>query len=134
MGMKRECGDGNPEAAAAPATVSGERKAKLPLGHAREGGLKLRPASQETCLSENSNAAAEGAVKEIIMAMSTHHNAAAAGALNVAPAQSRAQTIQSALLAALIGGVLIFITGFAHPQAIHNGTHDTRHALSFPCH
>jgi hypothetical protein len=38
-----------PEAAAAPATVSGERKALMPLGKPWEGGLKLRPASQETC-------------------------------------------------------------------------------------
>jgi cobalt transporter subunit CbtB len=30
--------------------------------------------------------------------------------------------------------VLIFITGFAHPQVLHNGAHDTRHGLSFPCH
>ena len=30
---------------------------------------------------------------------------------------------------ALVGGV-----GFASDMAVHNGAHDTRHALGFPCH
>lgn len=66
--------------------------------------------------------------------MSNNHTAAAVSSHNAALTQSRAQTIQAALVAAIIGGVLIFLTGFAHPQVIHNGTHDTRHGLSFPCH
>jgi cobalt transporter subunit CbtB len=36
---------------------------------------------------------------------------------------------------ALAFGVLIVIgAGFAHPSAIHNATHDTRHAFGLPCH
>ncbi|MCX5514890.1 cobalt transporter subunit [Kaistia algarum] len=38
-------------------------------------------------------------------------------------------------IAAMVFGVLLFVgTGFAAPSAIHNATHDTRHALGLPCH
>jgi cobalt transporter subunit CbtB len=38
-------------------------------------------------------------------------------------------------LAALAFGIGLFVaTGFAWPSAIHNATHDTRHALGLPCH
>ena len=29
---------------------------------------------------------------------------------------------------------LLFLTGFSHPEVIHNAAHDVRHSLSFPCH
>ena len=52
-GMKRECGRGRPnpgpQAAAAPATVSGECIVDVPLAMGWEGDGALRPASQETC-------------------------------------------------------------------------------------
>jgi cobalt transporter subunit CbtB len=66
--------------------------------------------------------------------MSSHHNTAAVSGHSPAISHSRAQTLQAALLAAIVGGVLLFVTGFAHPQILHNGAHDSRHALSFPCH
>lgn len=38
-------------------------------------------------------------------------------------------------LMALIGGLaLVFTTGFAHPDLLHNAAHDWRHSMSFPCH
>jgi cobalt transporter subunit CbtB len=38
-------------------------------------------------------------------------------------------------LAALIFGIgLLFAAGLAWPSALHNATHDTRHALGLPCH
>jgi cobalt transporter subunit CbtB len=38
-------------------------------------------------------------------------------------------------LAAIFLGLALFVTaGFAWPEAIHNATHDTRHALGLPCH
>ncbi len=37
-------------------------------------------------------------------------------------------------LALLIGLTLVFGVGFAGEMAIHNGAHDTRHAMGFPCH
>jgi cobalt transporter subunit CbtB len=39
-----------------------------------------------------------------------------------------------ALAALIIGLALIFTAGFAWPSALHNATHDTRHALGLPCH
>jgi cobalt transporter subunit CbtB len=39
-----------------------------------------------------------------------------------------------AALVFLMGAVLVFGTGFAHPQALHDAAHDARHSMSFPCH
>lgn len=39
-----------------------------------------------------------------------------------------------ALGAVLLGLFLFLGAGFASPMAIHNSTHDTRHALGLPCH
>ena len=47
---------------------------------------------------------------------------------------ARADTRIAALFALAMGIGLVFTTGFAHPTTIHNAAHDTRHALSFPCH
>jgi cobalt transporter subunit CbtB len=46
-------------------------------------------------------------------------------------AQSR-RVIAAATL--LFGLGLVFLTGFAHSETVHNAAHDTRHALAFPCH
>ena len=45
--------------------------------------------------------------------------------------QSR-RTIAAATL--MFGLGLVFLTGFAHSQTVHNAAHDTRHAMAFPCH
>ncbi|MEQ8804856.1 MAG: CbtB domain-containing protein [Rhodospirillales bacterium] len=45
-----------------------------------------------------------------------------------------AERAMPAALALLFGVFLLFGTGFAHPEAVHNAAHDTRHAFSFPCH
>lgn len=44
------------------------------------------------------------------------------------------QRISTAAFGGLIGLFLLYGVGFAHPEAIHNAAHDTRHAASFPCH
>jgi cobalt transporter subunit CbtB len=41
--------------------------------------------------------------------------------------------IGSALLAALLGLVILYGVGFA-PLAAHNAAHDARHSAAFPCH
>lgn len=46
----------------------------------------------------------------------------------------RRETLRAAFVAALLGVALVFLTGFAQPQLLHNAAHDTRHSLSFPCH
>ena len=47
---------------------------------------------------------------------------------------TRAETSRAAVFAVAFGAFLVFLTGFAHTDALHNGAHNTRHALSFPCH
>ncbi len=39
-----------------------------------------------------------------------------------------------ALAALALGLLIVFGAGFANPSAIHNATHDTRHAFGLPCH
>ncbi|MDP1732609.1 MAG: CbtB-domain containing protein [Devosia sp.] len=47
---------------------------------------------------------------------------------------SLSQRLIAGVLALFLGLVLIGGVGFASDMAIHNGAHDTRHALGFPCH
>ena len=47
---------------------------------------------------------------------------------------SLSQRLLAGLGALLLGLVLVGGIGFASEMAIHNGAHDTRHALGFPCH
>ncbi len=46
----------------------------------------------------------------------------------------RSDALRAAGVALILGLGLIFLTGFAYPEVIHNAAHDTRHSLSFPCH
>jgi cobalt transporter subunit CbtB len=62
--------------------------------------------------------------------MNTHSVALDTGAVYA----SRTEALRAALVAAILGLGLVFLTGFAHTLVLHNGAHDTRHALSFPCH
>ncbi|MBL8592969.1 MAG: CbtB-domain containing protein [Devosia sp.] len=47
---------------------------------------------------------------------------------------SVSQRLIAGVLALFLGLVLVGGVGFASDMAIHNGAHDTRHALGFPCH
>jgi cobalt transporter subunit CbtB len=46
----------------------------------------------------------------------------------------RSEALRAAGIALILGLGLVFLTGFAYPEVIHNAAHDTRHSLSFPCH
>ena len=46
----------------------------------------------------------------------------------------RSDTLRAAGIALILGLGLIFLTGFAYPEVIHNAAHDTRHSAAFPCH
>jgi len=54
-----------------------------------------------------------------------------AHALSGESAASRALQIT---FAALLGVFVIGGVGFSHISAVHNATHDVRHATAFPCH
>jgi cobalt transporter subunit CbtB len=58
---------------------------------------------------------------------------ATAGAVS-ASSLSLSQRLVAGLFALVLGLVLVGGVGFAGEMAIHNGAHDTRHALGFPCH
>ena len=44
------------------------------------------------------------------------------------------QRLVAGVLALFMGLALVGGVGFAGDMAVHNGAHDTRHALGFPCH
>ena len=46
----------------------------------------------------------------------------------------RSEALRAAAIALILGVSLVFLTGFAYSEVIHNAAHDTRHSLSFPCH
>jgi cobalt transporter subunit CbtB len=56
----------------------------------------------------------------------------------VATQSSLATATQSRLaagaLALVLGTFLLYGVGFAGASVLHNAAHDTRHALTFPCH
>ena len=47
---------------------------------------------------------------------------------------TRVAQLAPALGAMIFGLTIMLITAFAPLQAIHNATHDTRHAFVVPCH
>lgn len=47
---------------------------------------------------------------------------------------SISQRLVAGSLALALGLVLLVGTGFAGDYRLHNGAHDTRHAMGFPCH
>ena len=49
-------------------------------------------------------------------------------------AELRSSVMGAAAIAILAGLFLVLAAGFAHPEAVHNAVHDTRHAFAFPCH
>jgi cobalt transporter subunit CbtB len=71
--------------------------------------------------------AAGGAAKEAHLNTQTTTTAAVRGT-------ERSEALVAAVVALALGVGLVFTTGFSHPSTIHNAAHDTRHALSFPCH
>ena len=57
--------------------------------------------------------------------------------MNVAsPALVRSSSMSRwpAALALALGLLIVYGAGFAAPAALHNATHDTRHAFGLPCH
>lgn len=59
------------------------------------------------------------------------NNAAVSTGLN---SLSLSQRLIAGLLALFLGLTLLVGTGFAGDYRLHNGAHDTRHAMGFPCH
>ena len=47
---------------------------------------------------------------------------------------THSQRLVAGFVALALGFVLLGTVGFAQDVRLHNGAHDTRHALGFPCH
>ena len=59
---------------------------------------------------------------------STRRSTPAASAMPAIGARAQA------LLAMVLGVMIVGFVGFSHIEVIHNAAHDTRHANGFPCH
>ena len=46
----------------------------------------------------------------------------------------RSTALMQAIFAIMIGGLIIFASGFAQSQTLHDAAHDMRHSTGFPCH
>jgi cobalt transporter subunit CbtB len=46
----------------------------------------------------------------------------------------RRDVIPAVFAAAVLGLSILFVIGFVQSSRMHNAAHDTRHAISFPCH
>jgi cobalt transporter subunit CbtB len=55
-----------------------------------------------------------------------------AAARTLAPAKIEA--LKAAFIALFFGLTLVYAAGFANSESVHDAAHDSRHALSFPCH
>ena len=49
-------------------------------------------------------------------------------------AQSQVSSFAAAILALAIGVGVVFVTGHAQAQTLHDAAHDVRHTTGFPCH
>lgn len=66
--------------------------------------------------------------------MTTQNTTSAIAAETSTPQSRAADRAVPAVLALLFGAFLVFGTGFAQSDTLHNAAHDSRHAFSFPCH
>ena len=55
-------------------------------------------------------------------------------AVSTVASLSLSQRLVAGLIALVLGFVLLGTIGFAQDVRLHNGAHDTRHSLGFPCH
>jgi cobalt transporter subunit CbtB len=120
-----------PNSGAAPATVSGE--INPPYGHWRKPGrlgLVANPRARRPAGVDATQMAAGGVAQE--ENVTTQSTTPATTTTQVTG--ERAEVRNVALAALAFGVALVFTVGFASPSTIHNAAHDTRHALSFPCH
>ena len=47
---------------------------------------------------------------------------------------SAQERMTAGIVTALLGTFMLFGVAFAQPEILHNAAHDTRHAITVPCH
>jgi len=97
--------------------------------------LPIRQAGRYRALADHSHFQVNDCARRIngrMRLMQTH----SIGSRSLTGSQSlpRSDTLAAALLAALLGGFVIWAVGFAPIDVAHNAAHDTRHSVGFPCH
>jgi cobalt transporter subunit CbtB len=50
------------------------------------------------------------------------------------PVARAPSALAAPLAAVLLGVALLFLAGFSHIDAVHDGAHDARHSAALPCH
>ena len=50
------------------------------------------------------------------------------------PAARLSTQLAAPVAAMLLGAALLFLAGFSHIEAVHDGAHDARHSAALPCH
>ena len=55
-------------------------------------------------------------------------------AKSIRAAAANPERLTAGVLAMLLGLFFLLGAGFVQAEVIHNAAHDSRHALSFPCH
>ncbi len=53
---------------------------------------------------------------------------------SIAHAAGGLARLSAPLAAALLGLALLYLAGFWHIEAVHDGAHDARHSAALPCH
>ena len=48
--------------------------------------------------------------------------------------ERRPALVKPAILAAILGLFLMWAVDFSNIAVLHNGAHDSRHSIGFPCH
>lgn len=66
--------------------------------------------------------------------MQTRIQAQMASETTASETRSGSDIVAAAAVAFAAGIALVFLTGFASPDVLHNAAHDWRHSMSFPCH
>jgi cobalt transporter subunit CbtB len=46
----------------------------------------------------------------------------------------KVESLKAAIATFILGLGLVYAVGFAPMESVHDAAHDSRHALSFPCH
>jgi len=54
--------------------------------------------------------------------------------INQSAVRSVTSSLTQILFVALIGAVIVFASGLAQSQTLHDAAHDMRHTTGFPCH
>jgi cobalt transporter subunit CbtB len=138
--VKREHGAAYPsgtKTVAAPATVSGEILRLIPL-EGRATGTYFREGAQISMTREPGDLPpVVGAMVflPVVVCANTGGVNMHTDSSNISIAGLSAQErVMTGIIAALLGTFMLYGVAFAHSDILHNAAHDTRHAITVPCH